>query len=304
MNVLNPQRFPKPFSRAIRFTRKPVPLRAMLVSAGVETRSQEPYDWHGLHRGNSEFALLQVTLSGEGRLRYEGRVMEVQPGSVMILHFPHDNRYWLPPGGTWEFFYICLNGAEVMQHWRRFILQAGPLLPLDQDSETVRAGFGICRKCANNEIRTAWEASTLAYGLAMSLATDVEGVVREQARHTIGLIADKRLQAARLYANTHFQKPIGVADLVQQSGFSRSHFSRLFHTRFGESPQEYLTGLRLRRAAKLLLESCEPIAAIAVVSGFSDANYFSRVFRAAYGITPGAYRRGGFVSMDQPGSKD
>ncbi len=295
-NVLSKRDLPQPFSKALRFSRKPVPLRAMLVSAGLEARSRESYDWNGLQRGNSEFALLQVTLSGEGRLRFEDRNYTVLPGTAMILHFPHDNRYWLPEDGNWQFYYICLNGMEVLHHWRRFVRQAGPLLKLDPHSPTVQKGLDICRKCQADAIPSAWEASALAYGLVMSLAADVESRLQQEARNTIGLAAERRLQAARACAESRFREPIGVADLVSASGFSRSHFSRMFHARFGLSPQEFLTGLRLRHAVKLLLESDVPIAEIAILCGFSDANYFSRVFRSVHGITPGAYRRGGFVS--------
>lgn len=53
------------------FRRAGYRLPAMLLSAGEEERRNASYDWHGLKRGDSEFALFQYTLAGRGALRYE-----------------------------------------------------------------------------------------------------------------------------------------------------------------------------------------------------------------------------------------
>ncbi|HEV8245247.1 MAG TPA: AraC family ligand binding domain-containing protein, partial [Polyangiaceae bacterium] len=91
-----------------------VPLHAMITSTGYVRQTSPSYDWHGIKRGSAEFVLLQHTLSGAGRLEFEGKTFEVLPGMTMLLHFPHDNRYFLPPGQQWEFFYLCLKGQEVV----------------------------------------------------------------------------------------------------------------------------------------------------------------------------------------------
>jgi transcriptional regulator GlxA family with amidase domain len=52
-----------------------------------------------------------------------------------------------------------------------------------------------------------------------------------------------------------------------------------------------MNALRLKRAARLLADSHLSIKEIAPATGFQDANYFARVFRAAYGCSPSEYRR-------------
>ena len=59
----------------------------------------------------------------------------------------------------------------------------------------------------------------------------------------------------------------------------------------GQSFREYLVSVRLKAAKSLLCHSRLSITEIAFSVGFSDSNYFSNVFKAKEGITPGKYRK-------------
>jgi len=55
---------------------------------------------------------------------------------------------------------------------------------------------------------------------------------------------------------------------------------------------DYLTGVRLARAEELLQRQDIPVKEIAQAVGFSDANYFSRIFRKYKGVTPTEFKTG------------
>ena len=79
-----------------------------------------------------------------------------------------------------------------------------------------------------------------------------------------------------------------VAEQVQLSPF---HFLRLFSTVLGVTPHQYLVRARLRRAARLLIETHQSITTIALESGFADLSNFVRTFHRAAGASPGHFRR-------------
>ena len=58
----------------------------------------------------------------------------------------------------------------------------------------------------------------------------------------------------------------------------------------GKSPGAFIQDLRLMVAARRLLVTDERISDIAYQVGFEDPNYFSRMFRKNFGVTPQAYR--------------
>jgi AraC-like DNA-binding protein/mannose-6-phosphate isomerase-like protein (cupin superfamily) len=81
-----------------------------------------------------------------------------------------------------------------------------------------------------------------------------------------------------------------VEDLAARVGYSRSAFAARFRELVGESPMSYLTRTRLGMAAAELQRSDAPVAAVAHKVGYASESSFSRAFKRAFGVAPGAYR--------------
>ena len=77
----------------------------------------------------------------------------------------------------------------------------------------------------------------------------------------------------------------GMAEVAETT------FRRLFKEATGKTATEFIRKVRLTTAARLLLVSNDPVNCIAHDVGFEDANHFTRVFRQAFGMTPGRYRK-------------
>jgi AraC family transcriptional regulator len=85
---------------------------------------------------------------------------------------------------------------------------------------------------------------------------------------------------------------VDLATLAAESGYSRAHFLRMFRAATGQSPHRYLLELRLAEAQGLIASQPTPLAEIAAACGFSSHAHLTTAFRARYGVTPSAYRRG------------
>lgn len=77
---------------------------------------------------------------------------------------------------------------------------------------------------------------------------------------------------------------------------SQSSLRRLFKEHTGKSSQDFVKDLRMMTAARQLLTSDKRVSAIAYKIGYDDFNYFSRTFKAVFGLSPQEYRR---VSREQ-----
>ena len=282
-----------PRAVSLAFPKERYRLHAMVTSAGYDLRRYDLrqgrfYDWNGLRRGDAPFVLLQHTLSGRGRLRYGGIQHEVLPGQTMLLAFPHDNRYWLAPGDAWEFFWICLNGSEVLRLWRQ-LLEVGPLVRLGPDSVDRLAQ--ACRSVLDGEASSPARSSQLAYSIAMHLADEMLawGEVRASSKRPAAI--------ERAVSLVHDGgAPIDVGRMAAASGYSRYHFSRLFSASEGVPPARYRLRVRMEEAARRLQTEPDPINVIALRCGFADANYFTKLFRRFYGVTPRDFRRSGMFA--------
>ncbi len=261
---------------------------AMILSSGYEIQTSTQYDWHGLKRGKTSFALFQYTFSGEGTLQVNHKERQVKPGQAILLHFPDDNRYFLPKTSPrWEFVYVCLLGEEILKTWQELEKKYGQLIELSQDSLSVEKAVEIYRKSKEQVYDNAFLISSDAFDLAMRLSCDLSG----------GILKSNKpiwLQKVESYFHRHLSEPIDLDKVAGLSGYSRFHFIKLFTEQVGESPMAYLGKIRLTKSIDLLKSTSLPIKEIAWRCGFTDSNHFGKIFRKQFGMSAGAYRQSGW----------
>jgi AraC family transcriptional regulator len=85
---------------------------------------------------------------------------------------------------------------------------------------------------------------------------------------------------------------LDLHSLAKETGYSKSHFLRMFREATGITPYQYLLRLRLQQAQRMIREQSSTLVDIAFACGFSSHTHMSRMFRQAIGITPSEYRRG------------
>jgi AraC-like DNA-binding protein len=276
-----------PLTRTLSLPRGRHRLHAMPTSAGYEIRENEAYDWDGRKRGQTPFTVLQHTISGEGRLRYENRNYRLSAGDTLLVLVPHNHRYWLEKNSRWDYFWISMNGEEALRIHRLILAAAGPVLKLQ------RSTIDHLADCSLQLVRgadTPAKASTIAYSAAMALYDDVF------SSHAFAT-DQSSMQRVIDHINANLDKPLPVNELAEVSGLSRAHFSRVFAESEGLPPAEFVLQQRMQRAAKLLANAAFlPVKEVAIMSGFDDANYFSKAFRRVYGINPTEFRTTGMYA--------
>ena len=80
-------------------------------------------------------------------------------------------------------------------------------------------------------------------------------------------------------------------ELAGLCGLSRSYFTKAFKVSMGAPPHRWLVRQRIRRAMDMLEGTDESISVIALTCGFSDQSHLTRMFHAAVGASPAAWRR-------------
>ncbi|MHC4871103.1 MAG: helix-turn-helix domain-containing protein [Planctomycetota bacterium] len=87
----------------------------------------------------------------------------------------------------------------------------------------------------------------------------------------------------------HYYKNLPLAELAKSANMSVNNFLRIFKAATGNTPKEYLNICRINKASQMLLKTTDSITAVAMKTGFSDSNYFTRKFKQIMGIPPGRY---------------
>lgn len=97
-------------------------------------------------------------------------------------------------------------------------------------------------------------------------------------------------QAKEYVHNNYSNEALSLDDICSELGVSNSYFSSIFKKETGQSFVAYLTGYRMEKAARMLVETSEKSYMIAKSVGYTDPNYFSYVFKRQYGVSPSKYR--------------
>lgn len=108
---------------------------------------------------------------------------------------------------------------------------------------------------------------------------------------------DYRMRLNRVidYIDGHIGEALTLDLLASVAAFSKYHFHRIFASMTGESLGAYIQRIRLEKAAALLnAPRGDSVTGIAMDLGFSSPAAFSRAFRDFYGMSPTAWRRGGW----------
>ena len=278
-----------PAMRTISLPRGRHRLHVMPTTAGCEVQNSAQYSWDGQKRGQKPFTLLQHTISGAGWLEWEQRRFRVGPGETMLLTIPHAHRYWVENGGQWQFFWISMSGQEALRVHRSVIAASGPVLKLS--SPTVERLASCCLRILEDSSNAPGALSSLAYEALMALSDEFS----EGAAHA-GNAADVIVRAAEQMRG-NLGAHLSVAEIAALAGLSRAHFTRKFAGAVGMSPWRFAQTERMRRALGLLIANPDlTVKQISGMSGFEDPNYFAKVFRKQFSISPTEFRRRGVLA--------
>ena len=102
---------------------------------------------------------------------------------------------------------------------------------------------------------------------------------------------NERVRRALLLMEQHIADPMPVEAIAKQIKISARQLARDFHDELGAGPARVNLNLRLEHARMRLAASAIPITEVAHLSGFPDAAYFTKQFRAQFGQTPRKYRQ-------------
>ena len=120
-------------------------------------------------------------------------------------------------------------------------------------------------------------------------------LVQSQHLQQVSIESDYSNNQSRLhfvinYIHEHLTEKIAVDELSKKAYLSRNVFFKWFREQFGITPLDYINNERIKLAKQLLSMPINNVYAVSVMCGFSDVNYFIRLFKKMEGITPKMYK--------------
>ncbi|GAA3811767.1 hypothetical protein GCM10022403_051900 [Streptomyces coacervatus] len=254
--------------------------------------------------------LFTWTTGGQGRLRQGAAEARAGAGDLVVLAPGVRHEYAVGPGAPrWQFWWVHCQARPSWSPWLRpydmgnglFVVTPTPAALHDRVGSAFRRMLADARwtgaeppPAAAPEDRVAVAHGTPARELALSSLEEIVLLTAATARTPSPPPGtDVRVRRAEALIAADPGAPHTVRSLAESVALSPSRFAHLFTRQLGQSPMRALREARLRHAARLLESTDLSVDRVAAASGFASPFHFSRVFRARYGVPPGAYRTGG-----------
>lgn len=197
-----------------------------------------------------------------------------------------------------------LDGQDATSHWAYcdYLRRAHPNTRWHADRGLVSAGEGQRILMAGSGV--SWHLLVLALVARFAGAEEAMRVARinlmdlnatnpvAYASLTHGSrAADPVVASCQQWVAMNYNKASPVAQMIALAHLPERTFKRRFAQATGMAPLDYVHHVRLEEAKQLLEGGEDPVEAIAVDVGYSDASFFSRLFRRKVGMSPVQYRQ-------------
>ncbi|HWL52311.1 MAG TPA: AraC family transcriptional regulator [Chthoniobacteraceae bacterium] len=243
------------------------------------------FRWHA-----HPFYELGVLFSGECEWQLHG-------GSTPPILLKKGEAILLPPG--WEHREQLREGVGATFAWLGFADEGPPpswsgrALRLGSDLEEVRYLFRLIEREHHEPDPLCRQRVALALRMLLLLlerrSRQADAVPAPGKRPPLNPRQRRCVESGAHYFRENLRDPLSIAQLAAYHSLSPAHFSSLFRLYHGISPRAFLHQARLAKAGELLALGELTVKEIARETGFVDAAHLCKAFKAAHGVTPGAW---------------
>ena len=181
-----------------------------------------------------------------------------------------------------------IKAARAMNAKAEFIIVSG-YEDFNQACEAIR--YNVFRYCLKPLDKKNTDSILIDLKAVLDAKNKQEEKIDDAAgKGQIDDVRNYKFKKMLLYIEEHYAETMSLEELAKRFEINASFASRLFSQNFDMGYSQYLTSLRLKKAAELLRTTRISIQKISYVVGFNDSAYFSRIFKKYYGETPYEYR--------------
>lgn len=234
-------------------------------------------------RGGGDWLLIH-TISGAGRFGHAGGDLIVGPGDWVMIRPGTLHDYAVAPSDKhWELLWAHFQPRPDWLAWLDWPEVSPGLMMLQITEAALVARFHNVHGLFHSDLRRR-EAFAMNALEALLLDCDRLNPRAVSDRY------DPRVLRAADYLDRNLARKISLREVAVAVGLSESRLAHLFRSETGQTVQNYLEALRMRRASELLLRTGLPVQRIAEAVGFESPFYFSRRFRRWTSQSPLAFR--------------
>jgi AraC family transcriptional activator of pobA len=244
------------------------------------------HDWEFAAHRHARLHQVLLIESGGGNATLEGRVHALKPNYVVNVPVGHVHGFSFEPGTQG---WVLTIAAEILDET---LLASEGLRGVLSQSAVVRGTPQIRASMKQIFAEYAGRNFGRAHILRALSAAQIGLVARELAsdrRESGATDSDLFRRFEALLEQRHLER-CSVSDYAAALSVTPTHLNRVTRAATGDTASHLILNRMIREARRNLVYTNLPIAKIAYALGFDDPAYFSRIYAAATGLSPRAFR--------------
>jgi AraC-like DNA-binding protein len=212
--------------------------------------------------------LLHYVASGCGIFVRDGVTYHVGEGDIFVIRPFEETYYEADENDPWKYIWVGFTSDSLVDE-----VFTEPIITLSGAGKIFR-DMKYCSELENG--RSAFLASRIWELIARKL--DMRSAKMSH------------VEKALSFMNSEYGNGITVSAVARHLNLDRTYFSALFKAETGASPVDYLSDLKLNKAAELMSVYGKSPTTAAISSGYPDYCHFSRAFKKKFGVSPRKFR--------------
>lgn len=240
---------------------------------------------HQMSRTRHDDYLLMYLAEGQGTLQVGDDTHSARAGDLILLPKGVAHHYQAHLHNPWSLYWVHFDGALADAYLANLNLPGNTyVIPLGQHPKLISDFENLLsvRQTGYRFSGFIYAANVLAQLLAYLATLTPDTQLQEQA------VLDREPINALMQAHLHDH--LDLATLAQAAHLSKFHFAKKYKAQTGYSPIQHFIHMKMERACYLLDSGQQPVSEIAERLGYTDAQYFSRLFKKVVGLSPSDYR--------------
>lgn len=256
--------------------------RFLVVNCSGICMMSEPFTSYN-RNGRQDYYLIYL-FAGELEMELDGQPHTVQGGSLVIFPPGCAYRYTKRNREELVYFWVHFTGYGVPEMLENCQLSINTLYHAGVSGDVADSFRHMFQNFINRDNCYESAVSAQLTLIFVQLRRKINGITPIQSFNATG-----KIQKSLDYMHRNYKDPIAITELADIEHLSVSRYCALFRQSTGVSPQNFLIDLRLKTATELMLGTDLSVKQIARNIGYNDPLYFSRLFKARKGVSPGKY---------------
>lgn len=232
--------------------------------------------------GCNQLILLYCT-AGAGTVIVKDEVFNLSPNHFIILPRNVSHQYTSSQEDPWTIYWIHFMGESADLLYSRYLeYSLKPIFSAYDERRIERFELIF------NLLEDSFEWRNLE-AVNLLLLEFISSFIYAREINPAGSESDKITESIS-FMKKNIACQHSVQDLAQQQNLSVTHYSRMFRSKTGSSPNQYFSELKIQKSCQYLYFTDRSIKEICAELGFQDPYYFSRLFKKLIGVSPAKYK--------------